>query len=154
MASHLNTDTVCIADLVPHAGSMVLLHEIVDYDSEQIHCRAHCDPTADHPLAHDQRLPAAALAEYGAQAMAVHGGLLAEPGSPPRPGRLVAMGQLELAVDSLDQATELSVRATRFGGDDAGQLYGFEVHAGERCLASGRATVMFAATGNDSGAET
>ncbi len=123
---------------------MVLLHEVIDFDSEQIQCRAACDPAADHPLAREGRLPATALAEYGAQAMAVHGGLLAEPDQPPRPGRLVALGKLELNLDFLEQATTLTVSATRFGGDEAGQLYDFEVLAQNQCLARGRATVMFA----------
>ncbi len=137
-----------IAELIPHGGDMVLLHEVINFDHEQIECRADCDPAAGHPLASAGRLPATALAEYGAQAMAVHGGLLAEPGQPPRPGRLVALGQLELNVDSIDQATTLSVTATRFGGDDAGQLYAFEIHANDQCLARGRATVMFAHSGD------
>ncbi len=147
MAAPVTSNPINIADLVPHAGSMVLLHEVLAYDSETIHCRADCDPAANHPLARNDLLPATALAEYGAQAMAVHGGLLDQPGQTPRPGRLVALGQLELAVDSLDQATSLSIKATRLGGDDAGQLYAFEVHGDNRCLARGRATVMFANSG-------
>ncbi len=132
-----------IASLVPHAGRMVLLDEIVCFDPATIHCRAMLNPSDSHPLAVDGHLPATALAEFGAQAMAVHGALLA-PGTPPRPGRLVALGQLDLAVGRIDATTVLDIHATRLGGDDAGQMYAFEVRVGKTSLARGQATVMFA----------
>ncbi|AKS43365.1 hypothetical protein [Wenzhouxiangella marina] len=134
-----------IADLVPHAGRMVLLDELVDVDSEGIHCRARTGVPADHPLALDGRLPAEALAEYGAQAIAVHGGLLGDADAAPRPGRLVALGRLALSVSGLDQDTELNVTAQRLAGDEDGQIYDFRVEdAQRRLLAEGRATIMFA----------
>jgi predicted hotdog family 3-hydroxylacyl-ACP dehydratase len=133
-----------IARLVPHAGTMVLLDELISHDDQAIHCRAELVLDDQHPLVRKGRLPATALAEYGAQAMAVHGGLLAEPGSPPRPGRLVALGQLDLALDALARPVTLEVHARCLGGDRAGQIYEFEVLAGEQWLARGRATIMFA----------
>jgi predicted hotdog family 3-hydroxylacyl-ACP dehydratase len=145
----MKREDIHIADLVPHAGSMVLLDEVVDYGPDHIHCRAAIDPAASHPLAEHLRLPATALAEYGAQAMAVHGGLLTEPGTPPRPGRLVALRQLDLAVDGLDRAVEVDVFGYRLGGDDSGHLYTFEVRHHQTLLASGKATVMFVADGAD-----
>lgn len=150
MSLSVKPELVSIAELIPHAGSMVLLDEVLAFDPEAILCRAALNPADNHPLSRDGRLPATALAEYGAQAMAVHGGLLAEPGSPPRPGRLVALGRLELAVADLDQPAQLLVRATRLGGDEAGQLYDFDIEAEGRQLASGRATVMFADAGEGS----
>jgi len=139
-----------IADLVPHAGSMVLLDEIIDHDTQHIHCRALIDPAAGHPLAVNDCLPATALAEYGAQAMAVHGGLLADPESPPRPGRLVALGQLELAVDTVNEPVQVDVFGERLGGDESGNLYQFELRDGSKWLARGKATVMFVDAGSAS----
>lgn len=133
-----------IASLVPHAGTMVLLDELISYDDQAIHCRAALVPDDQHPLVRDGVLPATALAEYGAQAMAVHGGLLAEADTAPRPGRLVALGQLALAIDVLAQPTTLDVHAHCLSGDRAGQIYEFEILDGAQCLARGRATIMFA----------
>ena len=138
----VKTDST-IADLIPHAGSMVLLDEIIAHDTSSIHCRARFRPNDQHPLAIAARLPATALAEYGAQAMAVHGGLLEPVGTPPRPGRLVALGQLDIDIDELTEDTVLEVHATRSSGDRAGQIYHFSVHDQQRQLASGQATVMF-----------
>ncbi len=145
----MKREDIHIADLVPHAGAMVLLDEVVDYDTDRIHCRATIDPADDHPLAEQQRLPATALAEYGAQAMAVHGGLLSAPGTAPRPGRLVALRQLDLAVDGLDHAIEVDVFGQRLGGDESGNLYEFRVKHHETLLAHGKATVMFISQGDD-----
>lgn len=145
----MKRDDIHIADLVPHAGNMVLLDQVIDFDAEHIHCRATINPAADHPLAVNRRLPATALAEYGAQAMAVHGGLLAEPGAPPKPGRLVALGQLDLAIDGLDRQVEVDVFGWRLGGDDAGNLYKFEIRDRQSTLARGKATVMFMRSGGE-----
>jgi len=133
-----------IAELVPHAGAMVLLHEVIAHDDQTIHCRADTGPINDHPLRRGQTLPATALAEYGAQAIAVHGGLMSEPGQPPRPGRLVALGQFDTHVDQLTDTGRLDVWATRLSGDEAGQIYEFRVARDNQALASGRATIMFA----------
>ncbi|MFU8830699.1 MAG: hypothetical protein ACNA7J_00965 [Wenzhouxiangella sp.] len=132
-----------IASLVPHAGAMVLLVQVVEFGPETIHCRATLDPSSN-PLAIEGALPATALAEFGAQAMAVHGAMLAPAGTPPRSGRLVALGQLDLAINQVDQAMVLDVHATRLGGDSSGQMYAFKITAGTRDLARGQATVMFA----------
>jgi predicted hotdog family 3-hydroxylacyl-ACP dehydratase len=135
--------TIDIASLIPHAGRMVLLDTLIAHDAGQIQCRAKLDPR-DHPLASQNRLPATVLAEYGAQAMAVHGGLLAEPGTAPRPGRLVALSELDLAVEFIDQPCSVEIQAECLDAGNAGQIYRFEVRHGQNCLARGRATVMFA----------
>jgi len=132
-----------IPDLVPHAGRMVLLHEIRAHDDDRIECRAGIDPGGDHPLAVDGILPAPALVEYAGQAMAVHGGLKSGPGTPPRPGRLVSLRQLDLAIDAIESPIEVTVQAHCLGGDDSGQIYRFAVLDGQRELASGQATIMF-----------
>ena len=72
-----------IAELVPHAGAMVLLHEVIAHDDQTIHCRADTGPINDHPLRRGQT-----SAGHGpwpntvAQAIAVHGGLMSEPDQP------------------------------------------------------------------------
>ena len=66
-----------ILALVPHQGAMCLWDEVIEWDADRIRLRAynHRDPT--HPLRSNDRLRAIHLCEYGAQAMAVHGGLRA-----------------------------------------------------------------------------
>lgn len=128
---------------VPHAGDMVLIDEVISHDDSRITCRAETGPLEHHPLGRKGRLPASALAEYGAQAMAVHGSLLAAAEVPPREGRLVALPELELGVPALDEAAELIIHAERIGGSAVGEVYAFRVLCDDAMLARGRATVMF-----------
>ena len=66
-----------ILQRVPHQGDMCLWDEVLAWTATDIVLRArnHRDPA--HPLRSDGRLRAIHLCEYGAQAMAVHGGLRA-----------------------------------------------------------------------------
>ena len=70
-------DRVAIAARIPHQGSMCLLDAVLAWDSGQIHCRASSHRQPDNPLRAAARLGAACGIEYAAQAMAVHGALLA-----------------------------------------------------------------------------
>jgi len=165
----MSTTTRSISDLIPHAEPMVLIDEVLDFDQDRIHCRAHTGSPTTHPLSVNSQIPGEVLAEYGAQAIAVHGGLLSPPDSPPRPGRLVALGRLELTTSNLTKDHTLLITAHCLSGDQRGQLYDFEVfdlekdsttsgdmidnttvsnlsdsNQGRRRLASGRATIMFA----------
>ena len=92
-----------ILALVPHQGAMCLWDEVVAWDEGSIHLRAcnHRDPA--HPLRAAGQLRAVHLCEYGAQAMAVHGGLRArEAGGLAKPGLLVALRGVELHVARID----------------------------------------------------
>ena len=84
-------DRVAIAARIPHQGSMCLLDAVLAWDSGQIHCRASSHRQPDNPLRAAARLGAACGIEYAAQAMAVHGALLAPAGAPPRPGYLASV---------------------------------------------------------------
>lgn len=126
---------------------MVLIDEVTSHDDARISCRAETGPLDRHPLGRKGRLPASALAEYGAQAMAVHGSLLAGTDAPPREGRLVALPELQLAVSALDEPTELVIHAERIGGSAVGEVYEFRVLGHDSLLARGRATVMFPVEG-------
>src|SRR5690606_36240285 len=97
-----------ILALVPHQGSMCLWDEVAGFDAGQIRLRANNHRDATHPLRSAGMLRAIHLCEYGAQAMAVHGGLRArESGGGVRPGVLVALRGVELhctRIDDLDGA--------------------------------------------------
>lgn len=135
-----------LARLLPHRGAMRLLDAVMSAGDSQIVCRAssHRDPA--HPLRVGDRLQALAAIEYAAQAMAVHGGLATGvPGAAAEPGRLVAVRDVRLHADVIDDASDdLEIVATRLAADAAGLVYAFTVSAGARLLAEGRAVVMLA----------
>lgn len=139
-------DRAAIAARIPHQGSMCLLDAVLAWDSGQIHCRASSHRQPDNPLRAAARLGAACGIEYAAQAMAVHGALLAPEGAPPRPGYLASVRSVQLAVDRLDDLPQdLDIVAERLSGDENNILYHFRVeHAGDLLL-SGRAAVMLVA---------
>src|SRR5687768_2745889 len=134
-----------ILALVPHQGAMCLWDEVLSWDAGTIRLRArnHRDPT--HPLrGADGRLRAVHLCEYGAQAMAVHGGLRAQAGGgAARPGMLVALRGIALHVARVDDLPgPLEGEAEVLVEAEDSQQYAFRIlHAG-RLLAEGRAAVM------------
>jgi predicted hotdog family 3-hydroxylacyl-ACP dehydratase len=133
-----------IETLVPHAGAMCLWDEVVAFDDARIALRAfnHRDPA--HPLRSGGQLRAVHLCEYGAQAMAVHGGLLARrTGGSAAPGMLVALRDVTLHVARIDDlAGALDGEAEALAVSAAGQQYAFRIsHAGV-LLAEGRAAVV------------
>lgn len=133
-----------IASRIPHQGRMCLLDGVESWDAEQIRCHAASHRAADHPLRAHGRLGAACGIEYAAQAMAVHGALLAPAdGAAPRAGYLVSVRGVELHVTRLDDiAEDLTVSASRLSGSGDTILYQFSVRAAERLLLAGRAAVV------------
>ena len=140
-------DRAWIAAHIPHQGSMCLLDAVLEWSDTAIACRAlsHTDPA--NPLRAGGRLGAATGIEYAAQAMAVHGALLAGTDAPPRQGYLTSVRSVTLHVARLDDlAGALDVSAERLSGDGNHILYQFSLaHAG-RCLLEGRAAVVLDAT--------
>ncbi|AWV06021.1 phosphotransferase [Marilutibacter maris] len=134
-------DRADILGLVPHQGAMCLWNAVLAWDAERIRVRAdsHRDPA--HPLRRHGRLGAVHLCEYGAQAMAVHGGLLAAD-APPRAGLLVALRGVALSLARIDDLPgPLIGEAERLADSAAGQLYGFRILHDGRTIAQGRAMV-------------
>jgi len=130
--------------LIPHRGAMCVLDEVVVWTADSIHARSRSHRSPDNPLRSDGRLRAVHLCEYGAQAMAVHGGLVArESGGVAAPGFLVALRAVELLVERIDDLPEpLDVHAEKLLGDDNGWQYAFRVEHAGMLLASGRAAVL------------
>jgi len=133
-----------IATLVPHQGAMCLWQDVVEHDASSVRLRtaSHRDPA--NPLRSDGRLRALHLCEYGAQAMAVHGGLLGrDSGAPVRAGMLVALRAVALHAARIDDLPgEIEGEATLLANGADSQQYAFRItHAGT-LLAEGRAAVM------------
>jgi predicted hotdog family 3-hydroxylacyl-ACP dehydratase len=133
-----------IATLIPHQGAMCLLDRVIEWDKDRIVLATSSHRAPDNPLRLDGRLRAVNLCEYGAQAMAVHGGLSAQAdGKAPRPGFLVSLRDVQLQVDFIETLNgELLVAAQKLLETAGSWQYSFEVaHAGET-IATGRAAIM------------
>ncbi len=128
---------------LPHQGSMCLLDSVDDWDAERIHCRTTRHRSADNPLRSRGRLAAVCAIELAAQAMALHGALLAGNRAAPRRGYLASVRGVDLQVQRLDDLeADLDVSAERLIGDGNQVIYGFSVEAEGHLLATGRAAVV------------
>ena len=136
---------VPIASLIPHQGAMCLLERIVEWNERRVVLETDSHRSPSNPLRVADKLRAIHLCEYGAQAMAVHGALLA--GTPTAAdGMLVAMRSVTFARDWIhDLPSSLRVEAECLHNEASSLQYSFRVtHRGE-LLAEGRAAVMLQA---------
>src|SRR5690348_6661477 len=131
-------------DLIPHHGTMCLLDAVAEYDATRIRAASATHASADNPLRADGRLHAVALCEYGAQAMAVHGALLArERGGRAQPGYLVSLREVELRIEYIeDLPGALDVFAEQLLDAGGSLQYAFRVEHRGKVLAMGRAAVL------------
>jgi predicted hotdog family 3-hydroxylacyl-ACP dehydratase len=133
-----------IRKLIPHSGTMCLLDEVTQWDDQSITCitNTHRDPA--NPLRRDERLSAVHAFEYGAQAVAVHGGLRARSvGEIAPPGYLAALRDARLHVAFLDDIrSPLQICGNRLFGDGANTVYECRVLADNALLANARVTII------------
>jgi len=132
-------------DLIPHAGDMCLLDGVVAWDDTTIHATSSSHVLDTHPLRGEHGLHAVHLAEYGAQAMAVHGALRARDQGVTelRQGMLVSLRGVKLAVGRVDTLHgTLHVHAECLIADEAGAQYMFRIEHDGVEIASGRAAVI------------
>jgi predicted hotdog family 3-hydroxylacyl-ACP dehydratase len=144
---------------IPHKGDMCLLDEVLSWDVLRIRCRSATHRHAANPLRLHGRLGAACGIEYAAQAMAVHGALIAA--SAPLAstltssvrgsvgasvGYLASVRNVSLRVLRLDDlAADLIAAAERVTGDGSTVLYDFSLWSAEQLLLSGRASIVLGA---------
>ena len=141
---------------------MCLLDAVISWNPERVTCRSSTHRAADNPLRAYGRLGIACGIEYAAQAMAVHGALVAD-GSPlvsapltgapaaawaargsPAAGFLAAVRGVRFHALRLDDVQgDLICDAVRMAGDAATALYEFELRSETTPLLTGRATVVF-----------
>ena len=151
-------DHAWIEQHIPHKGRMCLLEEVIAWDAARIRCRSNTHRAPDNPLRAHGRLGAACGIEYAAQAMAVHGALIAA--SAPLAstvssqlrgsigdavGYLASVRNVALHVSRLDDLEEeLIAAAERVTGDGRTVLYDFSVSSAGQLLLSGRASIVVA----------
>lgn len=133
-----------IEPLVPHKGAMCLWRRVLDHDDRHVRVAGDGHRAPDHPLRSDGILKAVHLCEYGAQAMAVHGGLLGRGrGGTVKAGVLVALRGVQLHVARIDDLVgELIGEAELLMDSETSQQYGFRILHDDKVIAEGRAAVM------------
>ncbi len=125
---------------------MCLLEEVASWDDVRIRCitSGHRNPL--HPLRGESGLPAICGIEYAAQAIAVHGGLVAanKPSfCAPTVGYLANAKDVVWTVDRLDDIeTDLSVEAEQLISESGRSIYAFTLSADGRILMQGRVAVV------------
>ena len=138
-----------IETLLPHSGRMRLIDRVVSFDDQSIVCESNSHRAPDHPLAEAGVLSIILGLEYGAQAMAIHGALLADFGSPGarrRHGFLVAASDLQWSVPRLDQCeSPLLIKAVSEFRSDNQVSYRFEISSSSTAVFGGRASVLLGA---------
>jgi predicted hotdog family 3-hydroxylacyl-ACP dehydratase len=137
-------DHAGIEQLIPHRGAMCLLVRLEHWDTERIVCSADNQRDTSHPLRTRSGLLSSCAIEYAAQAMALHGALIAQAsGTRPSPGYLASARGVQLHVLRLDDLDgELRIEATRQAGGEQQILYTFAVSHDGRPVADGRAAVV------------
>ena len=138
--------TPSIETLLPHAGRMRLIDRVVSYDEQTIVCESDSHRAADHPLAEAGVLSIVCGLEYGAQAMAIHGALLAAADARARHGYLVSASELRWSVVQLNvSAGPLVIEAVSEFRADNQVAYRFELRADSSTILTGRASVVLSA---------
>ena len=133
-----------IALLIPHQGSMSLLDRVVGWDGTSIDALTCSHRSTGNPLRTHGQLRAVHLCEYGAQAAALHGGLVAHAaGGSAAPGYLVSLRDVSLACRRIDDLEgDLAIHAQLLMQDSSSWQYLFAAsHAGAK-LASGRLAII------------
>jgi predicted hotdog family 3-hydroxylacyl-ACP dehydratase len=132
-----------ILELIPHQGTMCLLDEVTSWTDTAIVCRSRSHLAPENPLRRDGELNPVCGIEYGLQAAALHGALVA--GHPQPAGHLAAIRSVNIMVQRLDDARfgALQVSAEMQLRQPSGLIYGFSIHSVTGMpLLSGRATIV------------
>lgn len=130
-----------LASMLPHAGVMVLLDAVVDWDAGMIRCRTRSHRDPGNPLRRGGRVSAVCGMEYGLQAAALHGAMRAG-GVAQRAGYVARLREVVLAVEFLEGEGSLVVEARLEREEAHGMLYSLVVSSvGGRVLVSGLASI-------------
>ncbi len=144
LTTETQIDKAWIAAHIPHQGSMCLLDHVTSWDAQMITCSATSHQDVSNPLRSREQLSTACGVEYAAQAMAVHGALLAPADQDrPRAGFLISIRSTTVHLPRLDNLKQvLTINATLIHSSEDNILYAFTLHAANALLLDGRAAVM------------
>ena len=127
-----------LAELLPHAGDMILIDRVLGFDEEQIHTQLTVKPDGlfNHP---DGSLPAWVGIELMAQSVAAFAGCHARRrGNPVELGFLLGTRKFECNVEHFPAGAELTIHGIRSLEDDNGMcvfechIHGAGIHASAR----------------------
>ena len=122
---------------------MCLLESVSHWSDAVIQCRTQSHMNVDNPLRNAHGLPISAGIEYAAQAMAVHGALLAQDDQPAQVGYLTSVRNVQWWTTRLDAlGSEILIQANRISGNDLSLLYDFSIECQDRLVMRGRAGVL------------
>ncbi len=127
-----------LAELLPHAGDMILIDSIERFDDEQIYTRLTVKSEGLFNLP-DGSLPAWVGVELMAQSVAAFAGCHArQKGNPVELGFLLGTRKFECNVETFPAGTELFIHGLRSLEDDSGMgvfechIHGDGIHANAR----------------------
>jgi predicted hotdog family 3-hydroxylacyl-ACP dehydratase len=135
-----------ILELIPHQGAMCLVDEVSEWSDSAIACRTCSHLSPDNPLRRSGRLHGICGIEYGLQAAALHGALLA--GNRQPVGYLAGLRSVDIVAARLDDTSigALHVTAQLELRDVSGLIYCFQLRSSRGAkLLTGRATILLAA---------
>jgi predicted hotdog family 3-hydroxylacyl-ACP dehydratase len=133
-----------IASLLPHRGAAIMIERVLHWDDTKIVVATTLHRSPTNPLRRKGRLAAVHLAEFGAQAMAIHGGLKDRVANRvPLPALLVAVRDLVVTRDYIDDLSgELEIAASMLSANRGSWQYSFSVTHGNKAMATGRVAAM------------
>ena len=127
-----------LAELLPHAGDMILIDQVLSFDEEQIHTRVTVKPGGLFNRA-DGSLPAWVGIELMAQSVAAYAGCHArQQGKAVELGFLLGTRKFECNVEHFPAGAELTIHGIRSLEDDNGMgvfechIHGAGIHASAR----------------------
>jgi predicted hotdog family 3-hydroxylacyl-ACP dehydratase len=145
MFTELELAHLDIESLIPHSEGMCLLEKVIECTPDSIICHTQTHLKNDNPLKTDGSLSNMHLIEYGAQAVAVHGGLierLSSFESPPKLGYIALLKSVKWGGGNLKTAC-LEVKALLIMANDESKLYEFYlVDAEQQAVCSGRVMIV------------
>ena len=131
-----------ICKMLPHAGDMCLLDEVLAWDKGSIECVTNSHRDKNNPLFLNERLHAVNCIEYAGQTTVVHGSLCWEEGMDlPDVAILVSIRDLQIHRATLnDINAPLHIHADVLDILEFASNYSFSVRADGLEVASGRLT--------------